>query len=166
MRTLRLDSVVIAMVLVACSRPKPWPPAGAGDVSLIDDLVVRREMDGVVSVMATVTLDGVSSSGFVRLPRHAFETAAASAPVSIARARAWQTLGKLLAGKPERAYEAARSGALAVANCVMFDASFTRRRAELTRDEPGGLSEAVARMQGLLDTSIISCARRYRGWAL
>ena len=135
-------------------------------VSIVDDLVVRREMDGVVSVMATVALDGVSSSGFVRLPRHSFETAAGSAPVSLARARAWQTLAQRLAGNPERVYDAAHSGALAVANCVMFDASFTRRRLELMRDQPGALPEAVTKMQQLLDNSIVSCARRYRGWAL
>lgn len=133
---------------------------------LVDGLVVRREEDGVVSVLATVTLDDVSAAGFVRLPRHAFETAAASAPVSIARARAWQTLAKMLAAKPEFVYEAAHSGALALANCVMFDASFVRRRVEMKRAEPGGLAEAASEMQQLLDRSIPSCVRRYRDWAL
>lgn len=133
---------------------------------LAGDLVVRREQDGVVSVLATVTLDGASASGFVRLLRHSFEKATASPPVSLARARAWQTLAKTLSGKPERVYEAARSGALVVADCVMFDASFTRRRVEQTRDQAGGLAGAVIEMQALLERSISSCVHRYRGWAL
>ncbi len=165
--TLAVTSSALIIALMACRPPPAWqPPAGAGRVVVIDDLVVRGEMDGVVSVLATVTLDGVSAAGFVRLPRHTFETAAGSAPVSIARARAWQTLVKLLRGKPERAYDAAHAGALAAANCVMFDASFVRRRTEQKRAEPGGLPAAITEMEQLLDRSIISCARRYREWAL
>ncbi|MGN6105374.1 MAG: hypothetical protein ACTHU0_09745 [Kofleriaceae bacterium] len=161
-----MNRLALVVALVGCSAPAWRPPSGAEMIAIYDDTVVRREEDGVVSVVAWVTLDGASAAGFTRLPRHSFETAASSPMVDIARGRAWQVLARRFADQPERMYEAAHRGVLAVSLCDTSHASFWRRKLELTRAEPERIREAASKMLALLDRSTLSCLRRYRGRAL
>lgn len=161
---MRVLPLAIALGLVACGPPARRPTPGAEALLLDRDLVVRRESDGVVSVLATVALDGTTAAGFIRLPRHRFETAARSHLTEIARARAWQTLARMVAADPERAYAAAKHGVLAVRDCA--DTRRGLHRASLRREEPGGVADAAVLLRRLLDDSLRACLRRNQGWVL
>lgn len=161
-----MSRLALVVALASCSAPAWRPPSGAEMIAIYEDTAVRREEDGVVSVVSWVTLDGTSSAGFARLPRHSFETAASSPMVDIARGRAWQALARTLADQPERMYEAAHRGVIAAASCGVGHSSYHRWRIEQMRAEPERLREAASEMLELLDRSVLSCLRRYRGWAL
>ncbi|MGN6105373.1 MAG: hypothetical protein ACTHU0_09740 [Kofleriaceae bacterium] len=134
--------LVVLLALAACGRPPRWsPPESARFVAIVDDLVVRGEVDGQISVMARVALDDRVAFGVVRLRRGELATAAKSPHVAVARARAWQTLSHLLAATPDRAYEAAQRGRMEIPGCAKRDIG--DELAESLRNDPEQLVEAV-----------------------
>ncbi len=141
--------------------------AGPSEAMAIDkDLVIRREEDDVVTVTATVELDGRYGAGYVRLRSHAFDKAGSAWYLDdIARGRGWQMLGRATSAEPARAYEAYARGVAATAPCGANDGVFARHRAEQQKDR-GLLAEAVSTLRALLDENLELCAIHHHARAL
>jgi hypothetical protein len=161
-RTLVIVSLTAAM---ACSSPAWRPPRDAEAIVVEKDLVVRREEDGAISVLATVTLDGVSAPGWTRLTQSSFERAATSLYADLARARAWQALSRKLEATPERSFEAAMRGVNSL-TCSLDLWRSSVFAAENRREQPGGLADGARMMRELLDQTVRHCTRRYHPKAL
>jgi hypothetical protein len=134
--------VVLLFALVACTRsPTARPRAPGGAIVLVDDLVVRGESDGVVSVMARVTMDDLVAFGVIRLPTLDAARAATSPHVVVALARAWQTVSRM-AKTPSQAFEAARRGSEALPACATIIPSMDPHPPDVGTD-PQAAAEAV-----------------------
>jgi hypothetical protein len=124
----------------------------------VSDLVVRREADGDISVLATATLDGKVAGGYARVRGVAFADAPASRYANLARGRAWQVLVRLWADDAARSFDAARRG-VHVLPCTID----RWRGAVLHGDSLRETSPVEARewMSKLLDETITSCVRQF-----
>lgn len=108
-----MRTLVALLVLGACSGTAA--PAGvnrAAEAVLVagEDVVLRTEPDGTVTVVTSRTLHDTVGFGTVRLRTNDLQTAATSPHLRYARARAFHVLAEKLAATPEHSYEAAKLG--------------------------------------------------------
>lgn len=149
---------LLVVAVTACS-PAAWrPPQLAETVRIENDVIVRAESDGTISVTARVVLDDASATGFVRLRTSELAVATGSKHVRLARARAWHALAAILAADPERSYRAAKLGSdavrvLYVGNDGIMRAGFYAS----SKDFP----EAAREMAASLQASLRAYARRF-----
>lgn len=102
----------LVALIAACAGPAKLAP-NAGAVKLAGNIIVRVEGDGTTSVIAHAVHGGAKAFGFART-RDSLDSAAQSAQVHLALARAWQTLA---ASQPASAGEAMRNAARELAAC-------------------------------------------------
>lgn len=114
-----MKHVALLIALVACgATSRTFDPAVTRELTIVDDLVVRGEADGFVSVMARVSLDDTTTFGVVLLPASSSIGAERSPHVVVARARAWHALARMLERSGDsRAGEAATRGARLLPAC-------------------------------------------------
>jgi hypothetical protein len=141
--------------------------ASSPDAIMVDnDLTVRRERDGVVSVLASESFEGVSAGGYVRLSADApLESASTSFAANIARGRAWQVVIRLLSNQPELAYRAAQRG-VAESKVCSVDLRLAVIEHAKQRHAAGELADAVRLLSDLVDEELGSCHRKFRGSVL
>lgn len=147
---MKWNSLSCLLFVVGCGGAHAWRPAAGFDaVSVSDDLVVRGDADGAITVLATVRLDSDTGMGSVRLLRSTVEVAARSPHLALARARGWQVLA-LRATSPERALEAVRRGVAEIQACCHTDSLMYLRAAEAQFADAGTRDAALERARRAL----------------
>lgn len=128
-------------------------------IRIAGDMVVRREHDGEISVIATVAYEGVVAGGYARVRGVPFEEVATSPYATLARGRAWQMVVRALHADPERAYQAAILG-MQSTDCKHHHWRNRLHRAHAIHEQRGP-DEARDYLSAVLDEAIDHCVRKY-----
>lgn len=127
-----------------------------------NDLVIRKEPDGSVGVVARAELRGATGWGYARLFHMGVDRAESSRDVRVARARAWHLLALLSRGDAQLAFDAATQGLEVIDACVYSDVTSRRHVVALSFQIPEKRERALADTIEMLRGAITSCVNRWQ----
>jgi hypothetical protein len=150
---------------------KSWRPVAESErVWFIEDLLVRVEPDGAVSVTVQEERSDARGVGTVRLARVTPEDAARSPHVRLARARALYALAERLVSDPSASYEVALRGVEVLGTFMLpgvVDETQTKiwLAADVRERDPSRVAEAARMVRDALRTRLRLYTRRWHAEA-